>query len=56
MVGIIINIIGIVMAIIGIVDVIRTWIVHADSSKQLMFMWSGILIMWIGRLITAFKL
>lgn len=56
MVGIIINVIGIITAIIGIIAVIRTWILHTDSNKQLMFMWSGIFIMWIGRLITAFGL
>lgn len=50
MVGIIVSIVGIVIAIIGFIAVIRTWVIHTASSKQLIFMWSGILIMWGGRL------
>lgn len=56
MIGIIISIIGIVIAIIGIFAVVITWMVHTDSSKQLIFMWSGVLLMWLRRLITIFGL
>jgi hypothetical protein len=54
MVGNIVSIVGIVMAIIGIIAVIRTWVIHTGSSKQFIFMWSGILIIWVGRLMSKF--